>query len=128
MGPHASRDIKDRNPSGISLVVDCANGAVSARREHQRVGAKVVSIHDAPDGTNINEDCGSTSLGSLRAAVRDNRADLGLAFDGDADRVLAIDWQGRVIDGDFMIAICAEDMKSRKALKDNTAVVTVMTI
>ena len=121
--------IKDRNLSGISLVVDCANGAVSAFAANtlRELGAKVVSIHDAPDGTNINEDCGSTSLGSLRAAVRDNRADLGLAFDGDADRVLAIDWQGRVIDGDFMIAICAEDMKSRKALKDNTAVVTVMT-
>ena len=121
--------IKDRNLSGISLVVDCANGAVSAFAANtlRELGAKVVSIHDAPDGTNINEDCGSTSLGSLRAAVRDNRADLGLAFDGDADRVLAIDRQGRVIDGDFMIAICAEDMKSRKALKDNTAVVTVMT-
>ena len=121
--------IKDRNLSGISLVVDCANGAVSAFAANtlRELGAKVVSIHDAPDGTNINEDCGSTSLGSLRAAVRDNRADLGLAFDGDADRVLAIDRQGRVVDGDFMIAICAEDMKSRKALKDNTAVVTVMT-
>ena len=121
--------IKDRNLSGISLVVDCANGAVSAFAANtlRELGAKVVSIHDAPDGTNINEDCGSTSLGSLRAAVRDNNADLGLAFDGDADRVLAIDRQGRVIDGDFMIAICAEDMKSRKALKDNTAVVTVMT-
>lgn len=121
--------IKDRNLSGISLVVDCANGAVSAFAANtlRELGAKVVSIHDAPDGTNINEDCGSTSLGSLRAAVRDNSADLGLAFDGDADRVLAIDRQGRVIDGDFMIAICAEDMKSRKALKDNTAVVTVMT-
>lgn len=121
--------IKDRNLSGISLVVDCANGAVSAFAANtlRELGAKVVSIHDAPDGTNINEDCGSTSLGSLRAAVRDNNADLGLAFDGDADRVLAIDRQGRVIDGDFMIAICAEDMKSRKTLKDNTAVVTVMT-
>ena len=121
--------IKDRNLSGISLVVDCANGAVSAFAANtlRELGAKVVSIHDAPDGTNINEDCGSTSLGSLRAAVRDNSADLGLAFDGDADRVLAIDRQGRVIDGDFMIAICAEDMKSRKTLKDNTAVVTVMT-
>ncbi|MBO00892.1 MAG: phosphoglucosamine mutase [Acidimicrobiaceae bacterium] len=121
--------IKDRNLSGISLVVDCANGAVSAFAANtlRELGAKVVSIHDAPDGTNINEGCGSTSLGSLRAAVRDNSADLGLAFDGDADRVLAIDRQGRVIDGDFMIAICAEDMKSRKALKDNTAVVTVMT-
>ena len=121
--------INDRNLSGISLVVDCANGAVSAFAANtlRELGAKVVSIHDAPDGTNINEGCGSTSLGSLRAAVRDNSADLGLAFDGDADRVLAIDRQGRVIDGDFMIAICAEDMKSRKALKDNTAVVTVMT-
>ena len=121
--------IKDRNLSGISLVVDCANGAVSAFAANtlRELGAKVVSIHDAPDGTNINEGCGSTSLGSLRAAVRDNSADLGLAFDGDADRVLTIDRQGRVIDGDFMIAICAEDMKSRKALKDNTAVVTVMT-
>ena len=121
--------IKDRNLSGISLVVDCANGAVSAFAANtlRELGAKVVSIHDAPDGTNINEGCGSTSLGSLRAAVRDNSADLGLAFDGDADRVLAIDRQGRVIDGDFMIAICAEDMKSRKTLKDNTAVVTVMT-
>ncbi len=121
--------IKGRSLNGISLVVDCANGAVSAFAANtlRELGARVVSIHDVPDGTNINEDCGSTSLGSLQTAVRDNNADLGLAFDGDADRVLAIDSRGRVIDGDFMIAICAEDMKSRKALKDNTAVVTVMT-
>ena len=121
--------IKGRSLSGISLVVDCANGAVSAFAANtlRELGARVVSIHDVPDGTNINEDCGSTSLRSLQTAVRDNNADLGLAFDGDADRVLAIDKRGRVIDGDFMIAICAEDMKSRKALKDNTAVVTVMT-
>ena len=121
--------IKDRSLSGVSLVVDCANGAASAFAAHtlRELGARVTSIHDVPDGNNINEDCGSTNLGSLQTAVRDNNADLGLAFDGDADRVLAVDRQGRVIDGDFMIAICAEDLKSREALNGNTAVVTVMT-
>ena len=121
--------IKDRSLSGVSLVVDCANGAASAFAAHtlRELGARVTSIHDVPDGNNINEDCGSTNLGSLQTAVRDNNADLGLAFDGDADRVLAVDQQGRVIDGDFMIAICAEDLKSREALNGNTAVVTVMT-
>ncbi len=109
--------------------MDCANGAASAfaARTLRELGARVTSIHDVPDGNNINQDCGSTNLASLQIAVRDNNADLGLAFDGDADRVLAVDQQGRVIDGDFMIAICAEDMKSREALKGNTAVVTVMT-
>ena len=121
--------IKDRSLSGISLVVDCANGAASAfaARTLRELGATVISIHDVPDGNNINEDCGSTNLRSLQTSVRDNNADLGLAFDGDADRVLAVDQQGRVIDGDFMIAICAEDLKSREALNGDTAVVTVMT-
>ena len=124
-----NKSIEGRSLKGISLVVDCANGAVSsyAAETLRGLGAKVTSIHDAPDGSNINKDCGSTSIGSLQSAVRSIDADLGLAFDGDADRVLAIDRQGRVIDGDFMIAICAEDMKRRKALTGNTAVVTVMT-
>ena len=121
--------INGRNLKGISLVVDCANGAVSsfASETLRSLGARVISIHDDPDGLNINKDCGSTNTGSLQSAVIENNADLGLAFDGDADRVLAIDRSGRVIDGDFIIAICAEDMKERKVLNGDTAVVTVMT-
>jgi len=121
--------IDGRTLEGISIVIDCANGAVSsyAADAFRSLGAQVRSIHDSPDGSNINEGCGSTNVESLQQAVKDSNADLGLAFDGDADRVLAIDRSGRVVDGDFMIAIFAEDMKERNRLNADTAVVTVMT-
>jgi phosphoglucosamine mutase len=121
--------IDGRNLEGLSVVIDCANGSAShfASGVLHSLGADVKSIHDAPDGLNINHDCGSTNPSSLRSAVAEINADLGLAFDGDADRVLAVDQQGRIIDGDYLIAIFAEDMKLRQCLQGNTTVVTVMT-
>ncbi len=114
--------------AGLRVVLDCANGAASglATELFSRAGATVVTLADAPDGTNINADCGSTHLQGLRRAVLANGADLGLAFDGDADRVLAVDHTGAGIDGDQLIAVCALDLASRGLLVDNTVVVTVM--
>ncbi len=121
--------INGRTLEGTSVVIDCANGAVSsyAADALRSLGVSVQSIHDSPDGSNINKGCGSTNTKSLQLAVKECDADLGLAFDGDADRVLAIGRSGRIIDGDYMIAICAEDMKERKCLNEDTTVVTVMT-
>ena len=103
--------IQGRGLAGLTVVVDCANGAASvvAPRVLRSLGATVEVIHDQPDGTNINADCGSTYPDDLRRAVVTRGADVGLAFDGDADRVLAIDATGRLIDGDQIIGICAID-------------------
>jgi len=121
--------IEGRSLDGLSIVVDCANGAASAVAPAllRRLGARVVSLSDRPDGTNINAGCGSTHLEVLQAAVPAQGADLGLAFDGDADRVLAVDHTGRVIDGDQLIAVCALDRHRRGRLAHGTVVVTVMT-
>jgi phosphoglucosamine mutase len=114
---------------GMRLVVDCANGAagVVAPRVLRHLGATVEVIADQPDGRNINAGCGSTHPSSLQAAVVAARADAGLAFDGDADRVLAVDERGRLVDGDYIVAICALDLDGRGRLKESTVVVTVMT-
>lgn len=115
----------DGNLSGIKVVVDCANGAASfvAPDVLKRAGAEVVAISASPDGLNINDNCGSTHLESLIAAVKEEGADIGIAHDGDADRVLAIDDKGSVIDGDFILGILAQDME----LPTKTVVGTVMT-
>ena len=115
--------------AGLRLVLDCANGAASALAADlfTRAGAEVLTLADAPNGVNINADCGSTHLGGLQDAVVAHGADLGLAFDGDADRVLAVDHAGADIDGDQLIAVCALDLAGRGRLVDNTVVVTVMT-
>jgi phosphoglucosamine mutase len=114
--------------SGLKIVVDCANGASShvAPVAYDQAGAKVIAIHHAPDGWNINENCGSTHLEDLQAAVVREGADFGIAHDGDADRCLAVDAQGNVIDGDAIMTILARGFKSRGALKSNTIVGTVM--
>ena len=114
--------------SGLKIVVDCANGASSqvAPIAYEEAGAKVIAIHNAPDGWNINENCGSTHLEDLQAAVVREGADFGIAHDGDADRCLAVDAQGSVIDGDAIMTILAKGFKSRGALKSNTIVGTVM--
>jgi len=114
--------------SGLKIVVDCANGASSqvAPIAYEEAGAKVIAIHNAPDGWNINENCGSTHLEDLQAAVVREGADFGIAHDGDADRCLAVDAQGSVIDGDAIMTILARGFKSRGALKSNTIVGTVM--
>ena len=114
---------------GLHVVLDCANGAASpvARDVFTRAGARVEVINDAPDGVNINEQCGSTDPDGLRARVTELGADAGLAFDGDADRVLAVDGSGALVDGDHVIAVCARDLRDRGRLRDDTVVVTVMT-
>jgi phosphoglucosamine mutase len=113
---------------GLSLVVDCANGSASAWAPGvlERLGAEVDVIHAKPDGTNINRACGSTHPADLQARVVAVAADAGLAFDGDADRVLAVDADGALVDGDHLIAICAVDRHQRGALADDTVVVTIM--
>jgi phosphoglucosamine mutase len=121
--------IDGRGLDGLRVVVDCANGAASAvaPRALRSLHAAVEVLHDRPDGVNINAGCGSTHPDDLRRAVVTHGADLGLAFDGDADRVLAIDATGRLIDGDQIIGICAIDRRDRGRLVDDTVVVTVMT-
>ncbi|MSO43251.1 MAG: phosphoglucosamine mutase [Candidatus Planktophila sp.] len=112
----------------LKIVVDCANGASSvvAPEAYRRAGAEVIAIFNHPDGYNINQDCGSTHLHQLRAAVIKEGADLGVAHDGDADRCLAIDAAGNEIDGDHILSILARGFKARGKLKANTVVGTVM--
>ena len=114
--------------AGITVVVDCANGASSfvAPEALLRAGAKVIAIADTPDGWNINDGVGSTHLSHLRSAVLEHGADLGIAHDGDADRCLAIDATGAEVDGDHILSILAKSFKSRGMLKGNTVVGTVM--
>lgn len=119
----------DLDLAGLRLVVDCANGAAfeTSPRALERLGAGVTFICDRPDGYNINAGCGSTHLDALRERVRSDGFDLGLAFDGDGDRVLAVDAAGEAVDGDFIMAICAKALKDRGALAHDTIVTTVMT-
>ena len=114
---------------GVHVVVDCAHGAASeaAPAALQAAGARVDVIFAEPDGCNINEGCGATHPDALQRKVIELGADVGLALDGDADRVLAVDHRGRLVDGDHLIAICARDLAGRGALRDDTVVVTVMT-
>ena len=113
---------------GLKVVVDCANGASSfvAPEAYRRAGAEVIAIFNQPNGWNINEDCGSTHLHQLRAAVIKEGADVGIAHDGDADRCLAIDGAGNEIDGDHILTLLARGFKARGKLKGNTVVATVM--
>lgn len=116
------------NLSGMKIVLDCAEGAsyytsVEAMKE---LGAQVVAIHNNPDGTNINANCGSTHMEELQARVVFEKADIGLAFDGDADRLLAVDERGNVVDGDQIMAIVGNHMKQKGQLKKDMIVVTVM--
>lgn len=115
--------------SGLKIAIDCANGCASytAEKLFTRLGADCHFMHDSPNGININAGCGSTHMDDLIDYVNGHEVDLGLAFDGDSDRCLAVDENGKLIDGDRMIAVFALDMKNRGVLKDDTAVVTVMT-
>jgi phosphoglucosamine mutase len=126
---HLGRALDGRRVDGLTVVVDAANGAASTVAAHVlgSVGASVTAIHDRPDGVNINEACGSTHPGDLQRAVVERGADVGLAFDGDADRVLAVDHTGALVDGDQIIGICALDRHQRGTLARDTVVVTVMT-
>jgi phosphoglucosamine mutase len=114
--------------TGLNLVLDCANGAMStvAPRVAQLMGATVRTIHCTPNGRNINDDCGATHPADLSAAVVRFNADLGLAFDGDGDRVIAVDHAGRVVDGDRLIALAALQLRESGQLTNDAVVVTVM--
>ena len=118
----------DTRCDGMKIAIDCANGSasVTARTVFESLGAQCIVIHDQPDGVNINRDCGSTHMESLQKCVLENNCDLGFAFDGDADRMLAVDHTGNVVDGDKAIAVCAKYMQSQGTLHKDTAVVTVM--
>ena len=113
---------------GLRVVLDTANGAMclAAPAAARRLGADVDVIHDAPDGRNINASCGATDPASLVAAVTAQGADLGLAFDGDGDRVIAVDHLGNIVDGDRTIALAALQLREAGELIDDTVVVTVM--
>ena len=113
---------------GLRLVLDCANGAMStvAPRAFRDLGADVVVLHARPDGRNINLQCGATHTDSLQAAVVAEAAMMGLAFDGDGDRVIAVDHLGRVVDGDRLIALAALQLREEGRLPTGTVVVTVM--
>ncbi len=115
--------------SGMKIAIDCANGCASytAERLFTRLGADVHMMHNNPNGVNINAHCGSTHMEDLIDYVNGHEVDLGLAFDGDSDRCLAVDENGKLIDGDRMIAVFAMDMKKHDCLPEDTAVVTVMT-
>ena len=114
---------------GMKIVVDCAEGAshYTSVKALTDLGADLIAIHTDPDGTNINSNCGSTHMDELKARVVYEKAAVGLAFDGDADRMLAVDEHGNVVDGDQIMAICGNYMKSKGTLKKDTIVVTVMT-
>ncbi|HYI61376.1 MAG TPA: phosphoglucosamine mutase [Acidimicrobiales bacterium] len=121
--------LEGRRLPGLKVVLDCAHGAASvvAPRVLAELGAGVTVLHADPDGTNINDGCGSTHPEALQKAVVARGADVGLAFDGDADRVLAVDASGALVDGDQLIALLALDLQGRGLLRDDTVAVTVMT-
>lgn len=113
---------------GLNIAIDTANGSASvcAKEIFTRLGAKCHMLSDTPNGVNINLNCGSTHMEELSEFVNANKLDLGVAFDGDADRMLAVDENGEIVDGDKVIAICATQMKQENKLAKDTAVVTVM--
>ena len=118
----------DLDLTGMKLVIDCANGASYkvAEKVLRELGADVTAIHNTPNGININERCGSTHPEDLQSLVVSSKADMGLAFDGDADRLIAVDELGRLIDGDKMIYICAKMLKQRNELPGDKITATVM--
>ncbi len=114
--------------SGLEVAFDCANGssAATAKKLFEGMGVKCHMLSDTPDGVNINTNCGSTHLENLIAYVKKNKLSIGIAFDGDADRVLCVDEKGEVVDGDMIMAVMSLDMKERGALRGNTVVGTIM--
>ena len=113
---------------GLKIALDCANGAssVTSPETFRRLGAEGLVLSNSPDGININAGCGSTHMEDLCAFVKENGCDMGFAFDGDADRVLAVDKNGNMVDGDVIMAICGTHMKKQGKLKNNTIVATIM--
>lgn len=113
---------------GLKIALDCANGAAfeCSKLAFKELGAETLLINNVPDGTNINKNCGSTHIEGLQKFVADNKCDMGFAFDGDADRCLAVDENGNLVDGDKIMVICAKGLKDEGKLKNNTVVATVM--
>ena len=113
---------------GMKIVLDCAEGAAfyTSVETMKELGAEVVAIHNNPDGTNINANCGSTHMEELQARVVFEKAQIGLAFDGDADRLMAVDEMGNIVDGDQIMAIVGTHMKAQGKLNKDTIVATVM--
>lgn len=114
---------------GLKIAVDCANGSASttAKKLMEQLGAEATILFAEPDGTNINEKCGSTHIEALSKFVVENKLDMGVAYDGDADRCLCVDENGKLIDGDQIMAICSQDMKERGRLAKNTVIGTILT-
>ncbi|MCJ7617924.1 MAG: phosphoglucosamine mutase [Desulfobacterales bacterium] len=123
-----SSKVQENFCQGIKIVIDCSNGATYkvAPELFVKLGAEVETLFNDPDGKNINKNCGSENTSELRKIVLEKRADIGLAFDGDGDRLIAIDEEGNIITGDKILAICARAMKRKGELKNNTVVSTVM--
>lgn len=119
----------DGDLSGLKIAIDCSNGSASAtaKKLFDKLGADYELMNYEPNGVNINEKCGSTHIEYLQQYVKEHKLDGGVAFDGDADRCLAVDENGELVDGDFLIAICAKSFKEKGRLKNNTVVGTVMT-
>lgn len=125
---YLAKSFSDLKLDNFKMIVDCANGAACALapKLFERFGAEIVAINDQPDGKNINHNCGSLHLEKLREKVLEEKADFGVAFDGDADRALFVDEQGNIVDGDATLWIMAQFLKSHGKLKNDTVVATVM--
>ncbi len=125
----AKASVESMSLKGLKIVLDCANGAAYDTAPHilSELGAEVIVLNDKPDGLNINLDCGALHPEKMMDVVKKERADIGIALDGDADRIIVCDEKGQNVDGDHIIAICATDMKENGALKKNRVVVTIMT-
>ncbi|NLL82345.1 MAG: phosphoglucosamine mutase [Tissierellia bacterium] len=115
--------------SNLTIAMDCGNGALYKIGPEimEELGATVIAVNTEPNGMNINDNCGSTNPAIIQKLVLDTKADIGLSFDGDADRIIAVDEKGKIIDGDHILAICGRDLKNKGTLKNNTVVGTVMT-
>ncbi len=118
----------DHSFDNMKIAIDCANGATSFLAPHlfANLGAEVMLINNNPNGININVDCGSTHIETLRQFVLGNQADIGLAFDGDGDRLIVVDEKGHIVDGDYILYVLGSYLKDKGKLKDNTIVTTVM--
>ena len=124
----AKASVESMSMKGLRVILDCANGAAYNTAPHilSELGAEVVVLNDRPDGLNINLDCGALHPEKMMEVVKEENAHIGIALDGDADRVIVCDENGRSVDGDHIIAICAINMKEKGALKKNSVVVTIM--
>lgn len=120
------KEIADADLNGLKVAIDCANGCASATAKEifSSLGAEIILTGNTPDGSNINKDCGSTHIDNLMRTVVENKCNCGIAFDGAAERCLAVDENGDIVDGDMIVAICAKDMKERDTLRNNSIIFT----